>query len=78
VWDFVNKLRRSPSELEVLGDGRQVRSYVHVEDAVEATMIAWREDGDFEVYNVASEDWITVDDVIEVAKAMGLSDVKSE
>jgi len=54
VRDFVNKLRRSPSELEVLGgDGRQVRSYVHVEDAVEATMIAWRKSANaFEVYNV--------------------------
>jgi UDP-glucose 4-epimerase len=79
VRDFVNKLRRSPSELEVLGgDGRQVRSYVHVEDAVEATMIAWRKSANaFEVYNVASEDWMTVDDVAgEVIKAVGLSDVR--
>ncbi|NHW44438.1 MAG: SDR family NAD(P)-dependent oxidoreductase [Candidatus Verstraetearchaeota archaeon] len=78
VYDFVVKLKRSPSELEVLGDGKQVRSYVHVEDAVEATMMAWREsDNHFEVYNVASEDWITVDEVAdEVMKAMGLSDVR--
>jgi UDP-glucose 4-epimerase len=77
VWDFVVKLRKNPSELEVLGDGKQVRSYVHVEDAIEATMIAWRKSDDFEVYNVASEDWITVDEVAdEVAKAMGLGDVK--
>jgi UDP-glucose 4-epimerase len=78
VWDFVSKLRKDPSELEVLGDGKQVRSYVHVEDAVEATMIAWRKSDDgFEVYNVASEDWITVDDVAdEVARVMGLGDVK--
>jgi UDP-glucose 4-epimerase len=44
VYDFVNKLRRNPSELEVLGDGKQARSYVHVEDAVEATMIALDEE----------------------------------
>jgi len=78
VYDFVVKLRKSPSELEVLGDGKQVRSYIHVSDAVEATMIAWmKSDNAFEVYNVASEDWITVDDVAdEVAKAVGLSDVR--
>jgi UDP-glucose 4-epimerase len=78
VYDFVVKLSRSPSELEVLGDGKQVRSYVHVEDAVEATMIAWRKSTNyFEVYNVASEDWITVDEVAdEVVKAMGLSNVR--
>jgi UDP-glucose 4-epimerase len=78
VYDFVVKLKRNPSELEVLGDGKQVRSYVHVDDAVEATLIAWRESANrFEVYNVASEDWMTVDDVAdEVIKAVGLSDVR--
>jgi UDP-glucose 4-epimerase len=63
VYDFVVKLSKSPSELEVLGDGKQVRSYVYVDDAVETTMIAWRKSANnFEVYNVASEDWITVDE----------------
>jgi len=77
VWDFVVKLRKNPRELEVLGDGKQVRSYVYVDDAVEATIIAWKKGGKgFEVYNVASEDWMTVDEVAdEVAKAMGLSNV---
>ena len=78
VWDFVNKLRKNPSELEILGDGKQIRSYVHVSGAVEATIVAWERGGQgFEVYNVASEDWITVDEVAdEVVKAMGLAGVK--
>jgi UDP-glucose 4-epimerase len=78
VWDFVNKLRKNPSELEILGDGKQIRSYVHVSDAVEATIVAWERGGQgFEVYNVASEDWITVDEVAdEVVKAMRLAGVK--
>ena len=51
---------------------------MHVEDAVEATMIAWRKSKrDFEVYNVASEDWITVDDVAGIVmEVMGLKDVE--
>jgi UDP-glucose 4-epimerase len=78
VYDFVVKLGKSPSELEVLGDGKQVRSYIYVDDAVEATMIAWKKNnGAFEVYNVASEDWMTVDEVVdEVMKAMGLGNVR--
>jgi UDP-glucose 4-epimerase len=78
VYDFVVKLSKSPSELEVLGDGKQVRSYIYVDDAVEATLIAWmKSDSAFEVYNVASEDWMTVDEVAdEVIKAVGLSDVR--
>jgi UDP-glucose 4-epimerase len=78
TWDFVNKLRKNPSELEVLGDGKQVRSYMYIDEAVEATMIAWKKSNSyFEVYNVASEDWITVDEVAEeVISTMRLSNVK--
>ena len=78
IWDLINKLRKNPSELEILGDGMQVRSYIYIDDAVEATIIAWRKtNNSFEVYNVASEDWITVNEVVdEVIKAMGLSSVR--
>ena len=78
VWDFIVKLRRNPSELEILGDGRQVRSYIYVDDAVDATLLAWEKSTNyFEVYNIASEDWITINEVAdEVIKAMGLNNVK--
>ena len=78
VWDFVNKLRKNPNELEILGDGGQIRSYIYIDDAIEATISAWRKSfSNFNVYNVASEDWLTVDEVAdEVIKAMGLLGVK--
>ena len=78
VWDFINKLLKNPTELEILGDGKQVRSYIYIDDAIEATITAWRKtETSYEVYNIASEDWITVDEVAEeVIKAMGLSNVK--
>jgi UDP-glucose 4-epimerase len=78
IWDLINKLRKNPSELDILGDGMQVRSYIYIDDAVEATITAWRKtNSSFEVYNVASEDWITVNEVAdEVIKAMGLINVR--
>jgi len=78
VWDFIVKLKRNPRELEILGDGKQARSYIYIDDAVEATMIAWRKTSTrFEVYNVGSEDWITVDEVADVViDAMGFINVK--
>jgi UDP-glucose 4-epimerase len=78
VWDFINKLLNNPTELEILGDGKQVRSYIYIDDAVEATIVAWRKtEASYEVYNIASEDWITVDEVAEeVIKAVGLSNVR--
>jgi UDP-glucose 4-epimerase len=78
VYDFVVKLPRNPRELEILGDGRQVRSFVYVEDAVEATLLAWRRAGGAHaVYNVAAGDWMTVDEAADaVAGATGLSGVR--
>ena len=77
VFDFVCKLRRNPRKLEILGDGSQVRSYLHVSDAVEAALIAYKELGKhFEELNVGNVDWITVKDVAAlVSKALGLSNV---
>jgi UDP-glucose 4-epimerase len=78
IWDLINKLLKNPAELEILGDGKQVRSYIYVDDAVEATIVAWgRAETSYEVYNIASKDWITVDDVAdEVIKAIGLSNMR--
>ena len=78
IWDFINKLRKNPHELEILGDGKQVRSYIHIDDAVEATLLAWKKTTDaYAAYNVATVDWITVDEVADlVIEAMGLTNVK--
>jgi len=42
IYDFLNKLRANPIELEVLGDGKQQKPYLHVSDLIEA-MIFIRE-----------------------------------
>ena len=78
IWDFINKLLKNSSELEILGDGKQVRSYIYINDAVEATIIAWKKTSTrFEVYNVGSEDWITVDEVANIViDVMGLTNVE--
>jgi len=78
IWDLINKLKKNPHELEILGDGKQVRSYIYIDDAVEATLLAWKKTNDaYAAYNVAAADWITVDEVADqVIEAMGLANVK--
>ncbi len=67
IHDFIIKLARKPGELEILGDGTQVRSYIYVDDAVEATMIAYNNSKKrFDTYNIASEDWVTVREVADI------------
>ena len=36
IPDFIHKLRVDPSELEILGNGRQEKSYMHIDDCIDA------------------------------------------
>jgi len=78
VYDFVRKLRANPRELEILGDGTQTKSYIWIEDAIEATIVAWRNmKGGFEAFNVGSEDAISVREIADiVVEVLGLSGVR--
>ena len=38
IYDFIQKLRRNPDELEVLGDGSQEKPYLHVSELVDAML----------------------------------------
>jgi len=67
IYDLLMKLKKDKTKLEVLGDGMQVRSYIYIDDAVNATMVAYEKaKEDFGVFNVASEDWITVRNVVQI------------
>jgi len=78
IYDFLLKLSHNPNKLEILGDGSQIRSYIYIDDAIEATILSYlRSPHMFEVYNVASKDWITVLDVAKIViNLLGLSSVK--
>jgi UDP-glucose 4-epimerase len=78
TYDFVRKLRRDPSRLEILGDGRQSKAYIHVDDVVEAILLLARRGwSGFEVYNVSTEDYVTVSQIADMTvEALGLEDVE--
>jgi UDP-glucose 4-epimerase len=75
--DLVEKLKRDPERLEVLGDGRQRKSYVHSDDIVAGTLIAAsKAPKGFSTYNIGSKDTLVVDDIARaVIRAMGLKGV---
>lgn len=68
--DFVKKLRADPKRLEILGDGQQTKSYVHVTDTVQAMLHAWRHGmpgtGGTEPYNIGSRDRIPVTEIASI------------
>jgi UDP-glucose 4-epimerase len=67
-FDFVRQLLRDPSELRILGDGTQSKSYIHVEDVVNAVLTAHAKTArPYQVYNVATGDYITVTEIARIA-----------
>jgi UDP-glucose 4-epimerase len=67
-FDFVRRLLKDPSQLAILGDGRQSKSYIHIEDVIEGVLTAHRAAGAaYNVFNVATGDYITVTEIAELA-----------
>lgn len=77
IVDFVRKLRENPRELEVLGDGKQCKSYLHVSDLVDAFFVVMKEfgkKGRVEAYNVGTSDKVSVVRIAEVVcEEMGIA-----
>ncbi|MDV0443458.1 NAD-dependent epimerase/dehydratase family protein [Methanorbis rubei] len=77
IYDFVQKLQQNPKELEILGDGRQSKSYLAVENCVSSMVYAPTvSSGTFNVFNIGSEDWVSVRRIAElIVEEMGLANV---
>jgi UDP-glucose 4-epimerase len=79
-YDFLRRLRDDPTRLRVLGDGNQSKSYIHVADILDAVFLAdAQECGVYDVFNVATGDYITVREIADLAaEVAGLSKVALE
>jgi UDP-glucose 4-epimerase len=63
LFDFVGRLRKGERTLEVLGDGNQLKTFIHVNDVVEAiTNISIN--SKFEVFNLSRSDYSTIKDSV--------------
>jgi len=73
--DFFNKLQTNPNELEILGNGKQDKSYLHVSDCVSAILTAWKKQKPiYDAFNVGSKDKMTVDTLAKsMCKQLGKS-----
>ncbi len=66
LCDFFEKLRNDPTRLEILGDGKQSKSYLRTEDCVSGMLaVADRAEGRVEVFNLGTTDRITAREIGE-------------
>jgi UDP-glucose 4-epimerase len=80
VFDFVRRLKADPSHLKILGDGKQSKAYLHVNDVIDALFTIWKKSKDrVGIYNLSSTSFITVNAIAKlVFEEMELDDVKVE
>ncbi|MBI2085645.1 MAG: NAD-dependent epimerase/dehydratase family protein [Candidatus Aenigmarchaeota archaeon] len=67
AYDFIAKLRKNASELEVLGDGTQQRCYLHVDDCVNGIIkVMENTDESVNIVNLGSKDVISIKKIAEI------------
>lgn len=67
ITDFVRKLRENPKELEILGDGKQTKSYLEIHECVQAMHFAISHAKQpVNTFNIGSEDWVDVTTIADV------------
>lgn len=60
IYDFVQKLRKNPAELDVLGDGSQEKPYFHVADLVEAMQFIVKQANErLNFFNIGTAETVT-------------------
>lgn len=75
VYDFIGKLTADPHQVEVLGDGKQRKSYLHVQDCIDAIFqVIATAAGPLDVYNLGTDEYCSVDDSLGwICERMGVT-----
>jgi UDP-glucose 4-epimerase len=61
VYDFYRKLSADPSQLTVLGDGKQRKSYLHIDDCISAMLTVVEKAGDkVNVFNLGTDEYCEI------------------
>jgi len=65
VFDFYKQLREHPDELRILGNGRQRKSYLHVQDCINAILLALsKAEAKVNIFNLGTDEYCEVNDSI--------------
>ena len=77
IVDFINKLKKNPNELEILGDGKQKKPYLDVKDTVDGMFFGFeRANEHINLFNLGCDTTTEVTRIAElVVKEMGLQNV---
>ena len=67
IFDFIKKLKNNKNELEILGNGKQKKQYIHVDDLMNSIMImSEKMNRGTNLYNVSTESFATVTEIADL------------
>lgn len=75
VFDFYKQLKDDPTQLRVLGNGKQRKSYLHIEDCLDAMLIAMGKANErVNIFNLGVDGYCEVNDSIGwISKTLGVT-----
>ena len=75
VFDFYKQLRDHPDRLHVLGNGKQRKSYLYVQDCIDAVLVAMEKAQEpVNIFNLGTDEYCAVDDSIGwICASLGVS-----
>ncbi len=67
IYDFIRKLKAEPSELEVLGNGEQIKPYLYVKEVVDAIFFVWKHAGEMlNIFNIGVDSRTKVKEIAQM------------
>ena len=75
IFDFVKQLREHPDRLDVLGNGKQRKSYLYVQDCISGLLLALdRAEGAVNIFNLGVDEYCEVNDSIRwICERLGVA-----
>jgi len=70
IVDFMEKLKKNSKKLEILGNGEQTKSYVYIEDCINAILHGFYNSNDkVNIFNLGSDDFVNVKQIADLVSA---------
>lgn len=79
IWDFFQKIKKNKDELIILGDGNQLKSYLYIEDCINAIISIFDQKfyDKINIYNIGNSDSVDVLSIANiVSNVAGLPNIR--
>ncbi|MEZ5356524.1 MAG: NAD-dependent epimerase/dehydratase family protein [Bryobacteraceae bacterium] len=79
VFDFYKQLRADPAKLRILGNGKQRKSYLYIQDCVDAILLALEKaEGKVNIFNLGTDEYCEVNDSVGwICERLGVAPERS-